>query len=190
VNAELLHGGYVGEAFSRAETRSSSCRPRTSQFSPETKCLRSDFSAPSKLFGAGLRPAETANRRSQARFCLGAPRSPSCIGNRRRRFGLGGPVWRKPICRGVITGVVCAWLAWAVYLTPTLRSLDDWALDNCFLLRGGRTSGTKLLIVRVDDAALTRLGKPLMFCSPELAATIRFLHAQGVCGGGSRSSPS
>lgn len=77
-----------------------------------------------------------------------------------------------------MTGVACACLVWLAHLTPTLRSVEEWSLDNRILLRGARTSTTRLLLVNVDDASLTQLGKPLMFCSPELAEVIRFLHSQ------------
>jgi adenylate cyclase len=89
-------------------------------------------------------------------------------------------VLRRPAWRGALTGLACAVICWACQQTSWLRTWEDWSLDNALLLRGRRASTARIVIVRIDESCLERLGKPLMFSSPELAEVVLFLRAAGA----------
>lgn len=89
------------------------------------------------------------------------------------RFG--SPTWR-----GALIGVVCALICWWLSGTPLIRALENWALDECFVFRGGRASSANVIIVALDETSLQELGKPLMFFSPELAEVVTYVHDQGA----------
>lgn len=61
-----------------------------------------------------------------------------------------------------------------------VQSMENWALDNCFVFRGRRPTASKIVIVAIDDASLDRLGKPLAFISPQLAKVITYLKSRNA----------
>jgi CHASE2 domain-containing sensor protein len=71
--------------------------------------------------------------------------------------------------RGVVFGLVCALAAWCLAQLPMVRGLEDWLLDGSFVLRGKRASSSRVVLIDVDDKSLDKLGKPLLYLSPELA---------------------
>ena len=76
---------------------------------------------------------------------------------------------------GFITALVCLWLN----QQPTIRQLENWALDSCFVVRQGRPAPASIVIIEIDDESLRQNQKPLLEWSPELA-----LVAQHVLDGG------
>ena len=94
--------------------------------------------------------------------------------------GRGFMRFRSPAWRGALIGVICAMICWGLNGTPLVRALENWALDECFVLRGRRPSSANVIIVALDEASLQELGKPLMFLSPELAKVVAHLHDQGA----------
>lgn len=87
---------------------------------------------------------------------------------------------RKPACRGALVGVTCALLCWAMTQSAILQSMENWALDNCFVFRGRRPTAAKVVIVAIDDESLDKLGKPLAFISPQLAKVITYLKSRNA----------
>ncbi len=80
--------------------------------------------------------------------------------------------------RGALVGLVCAAGCWLLAGTAWLRGLEDWALDNCFLVRGRRPSTAKIVIVALDEPSIEALDKPLVYLSPELAEVVAYLRAR------------
>lgn len=87
---------------------------------------------------------------------------------------------RNRTARGATVGAVCA-LAFCYFNDSVLiQSAERWAADASFWYRGQRTSSTRVVIVTLDDASLSKLDKPLLFISPELAKVVRHLNEQGA----------
>ncbi|MGD0898200.1 MAG: adenylate/guanylate cyclase domain-containing protein [Thermoguttaceae bacterium] len=89
-------------------------------------------------------------------------------------------VLRSRARRGVLVGVACALICWLLDGTSWVRDLEHHAYDNCLGFRGRRTSQAKIIIVRLDNPSLEKLGKPLVFLSPELADVVKYLHDAGA----------
>ncbi len=90
----------------------------------------------------------------------------------------GRTFWRKPACRGAFVGIVCALICWWMNQSVIVRSMENWALDNCFVFREKRPTNAKIVILAIDDVSLDRLGKPLAFISPQLGKAVSYLKAQ------------
>src|ERR1700722_18432824 len=85
-----------------------------------------------------------------------------------------------PVLRGVWVGLACALAAWLLSPTEALRGLEDWMLDEGFTYRGNRPSQARIVLIGLDEHSLDKLGKPVVFISPELAEVVRHAHAQGA----------
>lgn len=90
--------------------------------------------------------------------------------------------WRiqNPTCRGAVVGLICALACCLLNESVVMRGAENWALDNCFVLRGRRPSSAEIVVVGIDEDSLRELKKPLAFISPEMGEVIRFLDAQGA----------
>jgi adenylate cyclase len=88
--------------------------------------------------------------------------------------------FRSLAWRGAMIGVICAVICWYLSGTAFIRILDNRALDGGFYFRGNRRTTANVIIVAMDASSLQRLGKPLMFFSPELAKVVGYLHDQGA----------
>jgi hypothetical protein len=87
---------------------------------------------------------------------------------------------RKPVWRGIGIGLACALVAWLLAGTGLFRGLEDWVLDAWFSWRGRRDSGTRVVLIGLDDASLNALRKPSAFLSPELAEVVRHVSREGA----------
>ena len=87
---------------------------------------------------------------------------------------------RKPAVRGALLGLACALVCWLLSQSASLRVLEDWSLDNCFVVRGRRATRAKVVVVGIEETCFQQLGKPLLFSSPELADVVRYLHQAGA----------
>jgi class 3 adenylate cyclase/CHASE2 domain-containing sensor protein len=85
----------------------------------------------------------------------------------------------RPV-RGAVCGLSCAVIAWGLAQVPMVRGLEDWLLDGSFVLRGKRSTSSRILVVDVDDASLRQLKKPMLYLSPELAAVVDYLSELGA----------
>jgi CHASE2 domain-containing sensor protein len=85
----------------------------------------------------------------------------------------------RPV-RGAVSGILCALVAWSLAQVPMMHGLDDWLLDGSFVLRGGRATSARVLLINIDDASLDQLKKPAVFLSPKLAEVVKHLHNQGA----------
>ena len=88
---------------------------------------------------------------------------------RARAWRLGRGWW------GIIVGLTCGLVSWAIAQQTAFQGLDDWFQDGCFALRGARDSSAKVVIVGIDDPTLASLPKPLTAISPELGEVVSFL---------------
>ena len=79
-------------------------------------------------------------------------------------------------------GLGCAAICWVLNQWKVVRNLENWALDDCYVLRGERTNSgdANLRIIAIDDNTLAALDKPLMYLSPELAQVIDYVCLQGA----------
>jgi serine/threonine-protein kinase len=88
---------------------------------------------------------------------------------------------RTRLRRGAGLGLCCAAVVWLLGLAGPLPSLDTWAQDLFFRLRGNRATGAKVVLVALDGPSLDALGnKPARYLSPELAEVVTHLKAQGA----------
>jgi adenylate cyclase len=81
--------------------------------------------------------------------------------------------------RGLLTGLLCALLVWLMLSLFLPAGVDDWLFDECFLWRGQRATGARIVLVGLDEKSLQELHKPVSFLSPELAQVVRHVHKQG-----------
>ncbi len=90
--------------------------------------------------------------------------------------------WRiqNPTYRGAVVGLICALVCCFLNNLVVMRGAENWALDNCFVLRGQRHSSAEVVVVGIDEDSLRDLKKPLAFISPELGEVVRFLDAEGA----------
>lgn len=88
--------------------------------------------------------------------------------------------FRFPLARGLVIGLVSALLAWGVCFHPLLASLEIWAFDTCFVIRGVRESSCPVTLVALDDRSLAQIDKPISFLSPEIAKIVTYLSEQGA----------
>lgn len=87
---------------------------------------------------------------------------------------------RKPAVRGALLGLACALVCWLLSQTAALRVLEEWSLDNGFVVRGRRATRAHVVVVGIEESCFQQLGKPLLFSSPELAEAVRYLHQEGA----------
>jgi adenylate cyclase len=87
---------------------------------------------------------------------------------------------RNPALRGVWIGLGCALISWLLVQHSLLRGLEDWMLDNCFWLRGKRTTSARIVLIGIDAPSLAELHKPISSLSPELAQVVLHVKAQGA----------
>jgi adenylate cyclase len=88
--------------------------------------------------------------------------------------------WKRAGWRGALLGLACALAAWLLTRAPLADALEEWLQDGCFAFRGPRPTATRVFLVSLDDTSLDKLGKPLMYTSPELAEVVAFLHRHGA----------
>ena len=90
--------------------------------------------------------------------------------------------WRiqNPSYRGAVVGLICALVCCVFNDLDAMRGAENWALDNCFVLRGKRQSSAEVVVVGIDEDSLRKLKKPLTFISPELGEVIRYLDSEGA----------
>ena len=90
--------------------------------------------------------------------------------------------WRiqNPTYRGAVVGLICALACCLLNETVAMRGAENWALDNCFVLRGKRSTTANVVVVGIDEDSLRELKKPLAFISPEMSEVVRFLDAEGA----------
>ncbi|MBC7819623.1 MAG: CHASE2 domain-containing protein [Planctomycetaceae bacterium] len=90
--------------------------------------------------------------------------------------------WRiqNPTYRGAVVGLICALACCLLNDLVVMRGAENWALDNCFVLRGKRYSSAEVVVVGIDEDSLRELKKPLTFISPELGEVVRFLDTEGA----------
>ena len=90
--------------------------------------------------------------------------------------------WRiqNPTYRGAVVGLICALACCLLNETVAMRGAENWALDNCFVLRGKRSTTANVVVVGIDEDSLRELKKPLAFISPEMSDVVRFLDAEGA----------
>lgn len=87
---------------------------------------------------------------------------------------------QNPNYRGAVVGLVCAVVCCGLNETVVMRGTENWALDNCFVLRGQRKSAAEVVVVGIDEDSLRDIKKPLAFISPELGEVVRYLNAEGA----------
>jgi hypothetical protein len=94
------------------------------------------------------------------------------------------PVCRyvKPQWRGALFGLTCALVCWLVTRLDVVQAVEQWMFDGCFLARGERvsTAKEKIVLVGLDDASISNVGKPLACVSGQLAKVIEYLDQQEV----------
>lgn len=83
-------------------------------------------------------------------------------------------------CRGILIGLVCALVCWGLSKLSVVQSLENWALDYCYVFRSNRTGPTEIVIVALDDATLDSFKKPMMLITPELAEVVRHVRDRGA----------
>lgn len=90
--------------------------------------------------------------------------------------------WRtkNPTYRGAVVGLICALACCLLNETVVMRGAENWALDNCFVLRGKRHTSANVVVVGIDEDSLRELKKPLAFISPEMSEVVRYLDAEGA----------
>ena len=86
----------------------------------------------------------------------------------------------SPYVRGVWLGIVCALMAWIASRSALLRGLEDWIQDGWFVHRNTRPSSAKVVLIGIDDSSLNKIGKPIIYLSPELAAVVRHAKSSGA----------
>jgi CHASE2 domain-containing sensor protein len=86
----------------------------------------------------------------------------------------------RPAWRGVWLGLACALASWALASTSLFRGLEDWMLDGCFSGRGTRPTGTRVVLIGLDEPSLRDLGKSYAYLSPELAQVVHHAKEQGA----------
>ena len=86
----------------------------------------------------------------------------------------------RPVFRGAALGLLCGLACLLVAFHPVLRGLEEWLQDGCFANRGNRHSDARVVVVRIDDASLAELPKPLAFLSPELSEIVDYLDNRGA----------
>lgn len=82
--------------------------------------------------------------------------------------------------RGVAIGLSCAAFCGLLGFSLPFRLLEQRELDRGFIYRGSRETLSKIVIITLDEPTLSQIGKPMMFLSPELAATLSFLDQHGA----------
>jgi adenylate cyclase len=87
---------------------------------------------------------------------------------------------RRPACRGALLGLACALVAWTLTRANVVRGLEDWMLDGCFFVRGGRATTARVVLIGLDDTSLDELQKSPADISPELAGVVRYLKNHGA----------
>jgi CHASE2 domain-containing sensor protein len=86
----------------------------------------------------------------------------------------------QPPRGGLWLGLAGGLVAWLLALTSPLRGLDDWLLDGCFCLRGNRPTEARVVLIGLDESFPDGRDKKLPQLSPELAAVVRHVKAQGA----------
>ncbi|HWE37406.1 MAG TPA: CHASE2 domain-containing protein [Isosphaeraceae bacterium] len=82
--------------------------------------------------------------------------------------------------RGAIVGAACGLAAWGLGRLTFFQGIEDWCQDFSVAARGSRKSGTKVVVVGIDDKFLREYDKPLVAISPDLAKVVEAIDARGA----------
>ena len=87
---------------------------------------------------------------------------------------------KRPAVRGASIGVACALLVCALSSSAVVRTVENYAFDECLSLRGNRHTDAKIILISIDSESLRQIGKPLVYIAPELVLVVQYLNRQRV----------